>query len=65
MKVKVKSFSHVRLFATLWIIAHQAPLSMEFPRQDYWRGLSFPSPGDLLNPGIEPGSLALQGDSLS
>ena len=42
----------------------QAPLSMEFPRQEYWSGLSFPSPGDLLNPGIEPGSPALQADSL-
>ena len=42
----------------------QAPLSMEFFRQKYWRGLSFPSPGDLPNPGIEPMSLALQADSL-
>ena len=37
-------FSHVRLFATLWIVAHQAPPSMEFPRQEYWSGLPFPSP---------------------
>ena len=41
-------FSRVQLFATPWTIAHQAPLSMEFPRQEYWRGLPFPSPGDLL-----------------
>ena len=48
---------------TLWAIAHQAPLSMEFPRQEYWNGLPFPSPGDLLNPGIKPWSPALQADS--
>ena len=42
----------------------QAPLSMEFSRQEYWSGLPFPSPGDLPNPGIEPGSPALQADSL-
>ena len=40
--------------ATLWTVAHQTPLSMEFSRQEYWNGLSFPSPGDLLHPGIEP-----------
>ena len=45
-------------------VAHQAPLSMEFSRQEYWSGLPFPSPGDLPDPGIEPGSLALQADSL-
>ena len=50
--------SHVWLFATLWLIAHQAPLSMEFSRQEYWSGLPFPSPGDLPHPGIEPTSLA-------
>ena len=49
---------------TSWIVAHQVPLSMEFSRQEYWSGLSFPSPGDLLNPGIEPRSPALQVDSL-
>ena len=43
---------------------HQDPLSMEFSRQEYWSGLPFPSPGDLHNPGIEPGSPALQADSL-
>ena len=48
---------------TLWAVAHQAPLSMEFPRQEYWSGLPFPSPGDLLDPGIKPWSPALQADS--
>ena len=43
---------------------HQAPLSRRFSRQGYWSGLSFPFPGDLPNPGIEPGSPALQADSL-
>ena len=43
--------------ATLWTIAHQAPLSMRFSRQEYWSGLPCPSPGDLPNPGIEPASL--------
>ena len=51
-------------FATLWTIACQAPLSMEFSRQECWSGLPFPSPGDLPDPGIEPGSPALQADSL-
>ena len=46
-----------RLFATPWTIAHQVPLSTEFSRQEYWSGLSFPSPGDLPNPGIKPLSL--------
>ena len=46
--------------ATLWTIACQAPLFMEFSRQEYWNGLPFPSPGDLPNPGIKPRSLALQ-----
>ena len=50
--------SHVQLFATPWTIALQAPLSMGFSRQEYWRGLPFPTPGDLPNPGIEPASLA-------
>ena len=49
---------------TLWTVAHQAPQSMEFSRQEYWSGLPFPSPGDLPNPGIEPGSPALQADAL-
>ena len=49
---------------TPWTIAHQVPLSTEFSRQGYWSGLSFPSPGDLPNPGIKPGASALQADSL-
>ena len=50
-------------FANPCSVACQAPLSMEFSKQEYWSGLSFPSPGDLPNPGIEPGSPALQVDS--
>ena len=61
---EVKSLSHVRLFVTRWTVAYQAPQSMEFSRQEYWSGLPFPSPGDLPNPGIEPGSPTLQGDAL-
>ena len=57
-------FSRVRLFATLWTVPHQAPLSMRFPRQEYWSGLTFPSLGDLSNPGIEPESPALQANAL-
>ena len=45
---------------TPWIVAHQAPLSMEFSRQEYWSGLPFPSTGDLLDPGIKPASPAMQ-----
>ena len=63
--VCVKSLSHVRLFATPWTLAHQVPLSGEFSSQEYWSGLPFPSPEDLPNPGIEPGSPALQADALS
>ena len=55
MKVKVKSLSHVQLFATPWTVALQAPLSMGFSRQEYWSGLPFPSPGDLLYQGSNPG----------
>ena len=58
-KVKVKSLSRVRLFVTLWTVAYQTPQSMEFSRHEYWSGFPFPSPGDLPNPGIEPGSPAL------
>ena len=47
-----------------WTVAHQTSLSVEFPRQEYWSGLPFPSPGDLPDPGIQPGPLALQADSL-
>ena len=50
--------SHVWLIAAIWTVAHQAPRSMEFSKQEYWRGLPFPSPGDLPGPGIEPESLA-------
>ena len=50
--------SCVRLFATPWTVAHQAPLSMEFSRQECWSGLPFPSPGNLPNPGTEPESPA-------
>ena len=60
----VQSLSHVWLFATPWTVAHQAPLSMEFSRQEYWNELSFPSPGDLPDPGNEPRSPELQADSL-
>ena len=49
---------------TPWTVAWQAPLSLGFPRQEYWKGMPFPSPADLPNPGIEPVSPALQADSL-
>ena len=49
---------------TPWTVAYQAPQSMEFFRQEYWSGLPFPSPGDLPDPGIEPGSPALQAEAL-
>ena len=52
------------IIATSLTVAHQAPLSMRFPRQEYWSGLPFPSPGDLPDPGIKPWSPALQEDSL-
>ena len=53
----LKCFSCVWLFATLWTVAHQASLSLGFPRQEYWSGLPFPTPGDLPDPGIKPTSL--------
>ena len=65
MKVKVKSLSPVRLFATPWTVAHQASPSMGFSRQEYWSGLPFPSPGDLPDQGIEPMSPAMQADALT
>ena len=65
LKVKVKVLSRVRLFATLWTVAHQASPSMGFSRQEYWHGLPFPSPGDPPNPEIEPGSPALEADALT
>ena len=49
--------SCIQLFATPWTVAHQAPLSMGFPRQEYWNGLPFLSPGHLPDPSIEPSSL--------
>ena len=61
-KVKVKSLSRVRLFATPWTVAYQASLSMGFSRQEYWSGLPFPPPGDLPDPGIEPRSPALEAE---
>ena len=64
LKVKVKSLSRVQLFATPWIVAYQTPPSMGFSRQECWSGLPFPSPEDLPDPGIEPGSPALQADAL-
>ena len=63
--VCVKSLSRLRFFATPWTVACQDPLSMGFSRQEYWSGLPLPSPGDLPNPGIEPGSPALQANALS
>ena len=60
--VKVKLLSRVRLFATPWTVAYQAPRSMGFSRQECWNGgLPFPSSGDLPDPGIKPGSPALAG----
>ena len=55
--------SYVQLSATPWTVAHKAPLSMEFSRQEYCCGLPFPSPGDLSNPGIKPAFPVLQTDS--
>ena len=60
----VKLLSHVWFFATPWTVAYKAPLFMEFSRQEYWRGLPFPSPGDIPDPGIEPRYPALQADAL-
>ena len=62
--MKVKLLSHVQILATPWTIAHQAPLSMGFSRQEYWSRLPWPSPRDLSDPGIKPGSPALQADAL-
>ena len=64
LKVKVKSLSHVWLFSTPWTVTYQAPQSMGFSRQEYGSELPFPSPGDLPNPGIEPGSPVLQTEAL-
>ena len=62
--VLVQSLNCVCLFVTPRTVARQAPLSMGFPRQEYWSGSSFPSPGDLPDPGFEPGSPAWQAYSL-
>ena len=56
-KLEKLRFSHVQLFATLWTVARQAPLSVGFSRQEYWSGLPCSLPGDLPDPGIEPTSL--------
>ena len=64
-KVKVKSLSCVRLFATPWTVAYEVPPSMEFSRREYWSRLPFPSPKDLPHPGIEPRSPKLQADTLT
>ena len=55
------TLSHVQLFVTPWTVAHQAPLSMGFSRQEYWSGLPWFSPGDFPDPGIEPSSLSIVG----
>ena len=65
VKVKVKSLSRVRLFVTPWTVAYQAPPSMGFSRQEYWSGLPFPSPGDLPDTEIEPGSPTSRADALT
>ena len=72
IKAKINNWSLVGLvakscttLATSWTVAHQAPLSMGFSREEYWSGLPFPSLGDLPDPGIKPKSPALQADSLS
>ena len=62
--MKWKSLSCIRLFVTSWTVNWQGLLSVEFSRQEYWSRLPFPSLGDLSRPGIEPGSPALQADSL-
>ena len=64
-KVKVKSLSRVRLFATPWTVAHEAPPSMGFSKQEYWSGLPLPSSGYLPDPGIKPRYPTLQADVLT
>ena len=59
----MRMLSRVQFFVTSWTVAHQAPLSMGFSRQEYWSGLPFLPPGDLPEPGIKPESPALQEDS--
>ena len=60
----MKLLSRVQLFATPWTVAYHTPLSMGFSRQEYWSGLSFPSPKDLPDPGIKPESPTFQADAL-
>ena len=60
-RIVVESLSHVQLFGTPCIIAHEASLSVGFPRQEHWSGLPFPSPGDLPDSGVDPMSPALAG----
>ena len=62
VKLKERSLSHLQLFVAPWTVAHQAPLSMGFPRQEYWSGLPCLPPGDLPDPGLKP---VLQADSLA
>ena len=64
LRDEVKLLSRVQLFAIPLTVAYQAPLSMEFSRQQYWSGLPLPAPGHLPNPGIEPRSPALWADTL-
>ena len=59
--MRAQSLSHVQLFVTAWTVTHQSPLSVGFPRQEYWSGLPCPRPRDLPDPGIEPTSPALAG----
>ena len=63
-KSESESLSRARLLATPWTVAYQAPPSIGFSRQACWSGLPFPSPGDLPDPGIKPGSPTLQADAL-
>ena len=60
----VQLISCVQFFQTPWTVAHQAPLSVEFSRQEYWSGLPFPSSGDLPDPGVKLASPAVRADSL-
>ena len=64
LRISSRVLSRVQLFATMWTVAHQAPLSMGFLRQEYWSGVAIPSPWDLPDPGIELRSSALQADFL-
>ena len=61
MQICAQLLSCVQLLATIWTVAHQVLPSVGFQRQEYWSGLLFPTPGDLPNPGTEPGSSALEG----